>query len=189
MGRWVNRDPIGEEGGGLNLYGFTQNGPVNLVDLYGLTPGVRCDMDLSPDWTTPYGSEANMVCSYDCCRCKQVRFKQQVMSSLVYFLFGFPKFDIRPWQPDHEGPYYETGYLFVPCLGDSGRGWASMGDRPGFTETFSTKLGSLLQMFRTEAICVEGLDAGTTYAIWEWGHYFDPPVSDRWWSPQGAVGF
>ena len=35
MGRWINRDPLGEEGG-VNLYGFVGNNPVNSVDIYGL---------------------------------------------------------------------------------------------------------------------------------------------------------
>jgi RHS repeat-associated protein len=34
-GRWINRDPIGEEGG-LNLYGFVINAPVNLWDILGM---------------------------------------------------------------------------------------------------------------------------------------------------------
>ena len=32
---WPNPDPIGEKGG-LNLYGFVYNTPVNAVDLFGL---------------------------------------------------------------------------------------------------------------------------------------------------------
>ena len=35
LGRWINRDPIGEAGG-ANLYGFVGNDPVNMVDEYGL---------------------------------------------------------------------------------------------------------------------------------------------------------
>lgn len=35
MGRWVNRDPIEEEGG-LNLYGFVGNNGVNQIDPRGL---------------------------------------------------------------------------------------------------------------------------------------------------------
>ena len=31
LGRWINRDPIAEQGG-LNLYGFVYNNPVNLID-------------------------------------------------------------------------------------------------------------------------------------------------------------
>ena len=34
LGRWINRDPI-QEDGGLNLYGFVENNPVTLIDLYG----------------------------------------------------------------------------------------------------------------------------------------------------------
>jgi RHS repeat-associated protein len=35
LGRWPNRDPIGEFGG-LNEYGFSANSPLNLIDLLGL---------------------------------------------------------------------------------------------------------------------------------------------------------
>jgi len=35
MGRWPNRDPI-EELGGINLYNFVRNSPVNHVDAFGL---------------------------------------------------------------------------------------------------------------------------------------------------------
>ena len=35
-GRWISRDPIGEEGG-LNLYGFVGNDPINLIDSFGLS--------------------------------------------------------------------------------------------------------------------------------------------------------
>ena len=35
LGRWINRDPIGENGG-TNLYGFVGNDPVNQADAHGL---------------------------------------------------------------------------------------------------------------------------------------------------------
>ncbi len=35
QGRFINRDPIGEEGG-INLYGFVGNNPVNAIDFLGL---------------------------------------------------------------------------------------------------------------------------------------------------------
>lgn len=37
VGRWLCRDPIGEDGG-LNLYGYVENDPVNLVDELGMQP-------------------------------------------------------------------------------------------------------------------------------------------------------
>ena len=36
MGRWPNRDPIGEFGG-INLYSFANNNSINLVDILGLS--------------------------------------------------------------------------------------------------------------------------------------------------------
>ena len=42
--RWVNRDPI-EEAGGVNLYGFVDNTPINIVDLLGLDT-CTCDRKL-----------------------------------------------------------------------------------------------------------------------------------------------
>jgi RHS repeat-associated protein len=41
LGRWLNRDPI-EEQGGLNLYAFVGNDPVNHWDYFGLRPSA-CD--------------------------------------------------------------------------------------------------------------------------------------------------
>jgi RHS repeat-associated protein len=41
LGRWISRDPIGEEGG-MNLYGFVQNQPTNNFDISGLIPNKIC---------------------------------------------------------------------------------------------------------------------------------------------------
>jgi RHS repeat-associated protein len=35
LGRWLSRDPLGEAGG-LNLYGYVGNDPINLLDPFGL---------------------------------------------------------------------------------------------------------------------------------------------------------
>lgn len=47
LGRWLNRDPIGEEGG-LNLYGYVLNDPINLIDPLGLH-----DLNVFPPGETP----------------------------------------------------------------------------------------------------------------------------------------
>ena len=39
MGRWLNRDPINEDGG-VNLFQFVLNSPINLYDVLGTTSGV-----------------------------------------------------------------------------------------------------------------------------------------------------
>ncbi|MDR0249769.1 MAG: hypothetical protein LBI35_00385 [Burkholderiales bacterium] len=36
--RWTAKDPIGFKGG-INLYGYAANDPINLIDIYGLAPG------------------------------------------------------------------------------------------------------------------------------------------------------
>jgi hypothetical protein len=38
--KWINRDPS-EEVGGLNLFQFTANSPVNVVDSFGLNPSIQ----------------------------------------------------------------------------------------------------------------------------------------------------
>ncbi|MCP4583170.1 MAG: RHS repeat-associated core domain-containing protein, partial [candidate division Zixibacteria bacterium] len=45
LGRWLNRDPIGESGS-LNIYMFLKNDSLNLLDRLGLDPIVLFDMDL-----------------------------------------------------------------------------------------------------------------------------------------------
>jgi RHS repeat-associated protein len=53
--RWLNRDPLGEEGlvligeeGGCNLYGFDENEPLSLYDAYGLVPDDGNDGRINP---------------------------------------------------------------------------------------------------------------------------------------------
>ncbi len=51
LGRWLSRDPI-EEKGGLNLYGFVNNDPVNKWDLLGLQAEFIRSLHLE-NWRTP----------------------------------------------------------------------------------------------------------------------------------------
>jgi len=56
LGRWINRDPI-EEQGGLNVYGFVDNSTVNIWDMIGLSfDDYECGATLET-YDVPYCSE------------------------------------------------------------------------------------------------------------------------------------
>ena len=44
LGRWMSRDPLGEAGG-LNLYAYVANNPVNWVEPWGLLPAATNSID------------------------------------------------------------------------------------------------------------------------------------------------
>ena len=187
-GRWLSRDPMQEQGG-VNLYGFVLNDALNHYDSVGLV----CQMYLNADPSTPYGSVANMVCTYSCCKCKQVQFKQWATTSIGYVLYGVIPIRIdRPRHYDSNTAYYDEDYSHVDCKTSSGNGFAGMGDRPGFDkDTWYSKLTWLNQDFETEAVCTDGPDAGKVYARWTWWQNYSttPPymVSRRGFSPVGAI--
>lgn len=60
IGRWVSRDPIGEKGG-INLYTYVWNNPVNYIDPFGLeaavpaipNPGAVPRSGVIPGWVRP----------------------------------------------------------------------------------------------------------------------------------------
>jgi RHS repeat-associated protein len=60
--RWVNRDPIEEEGG-INLYGFVENEPLSLVDPYGLDYGDWWDTRtwFNDGFTESWSDQANSI--------------------------------------------------------------------------------------------------------------------------------
>jgi RHS repeat-associated protein len=55
LGRWINRDPIGEQGG-VNVYGFVGNSGLNGIDLFGL-----CWTDAQAVARYLYGSGSNVT--------------------------------------------------------------------------------------------------------------------------------
>ena len=52
--RWINQDPIGEAGG-INLYGFVSNDPINRFDPYGESDNNRPPVRLFPGRAPSYG--------------------------------------------------------------------------------------------------------------------------------------
>lgn len=78
LGRWLSRDPIGENGG-INLYGYVANNPINLWDALGLiwyddlSDWTRRKVDCSKGWldnTLPwwlagiYGTELDLLSGF-----------------------------------------------------------------------------------------------------------------------------
>jgi len=51
VGRWTSKDPIGFDGGQVNLYGYALQDPINLIDLNGLEVELPVDPgDLPEGW-------------------------------------------------------------------------------------------------------------------------------------------
>jgi RHS repeat-associated protein len=73
LGRWISRDPIGEEGG-LNLYAFVLNDPVNGLDIFGM-------------WTKK-GVLKILCCEYD-------RWVVDVLNNKIVYMFDKI---IRKWK-------------------------------------------------------------------------------------------
>jgi uncharacterized protein RhaS with RHS repeats len=51
--RWLNRDPIDEQEGGINLYGFVLNEPLGLIDPFGMEPKKCVDERLPAEINKP----------------------------------------------------------------------------------------------------------------------------------------
>ncbi len=69
LGRWINRDPIGEQGG-VNLYGFVKNRGISFIDLFGLSESPYSYLDpTSPDWDPRFfhPGQSNLLYSRDIC--------------------------------------------------------------------------------------------------------------------------
>ena len=69
LGRWLSRDPIGEDGG-MNLYVFTENAPQNLLDAYGL-------ISTKVDYVV-FNNASGFEIDYEFCGTKAEIFQQDV---------------------------------------------------------------------------------------------------------------
>jgi RHS repeat-associated protein len=63
LGRWVNRDPVGEYGG-LNLYGYVRNNPLNWVDPFGLA-AIYTDQTNGRTYFNPNPESPGPIVSWD----------------------------------------------------------------------------------------------------------------------------
>jgi RHS repeat-associated protein len=109
-GRWPSRDPI-EEKGGINLYGFVQNSPTNLVDADGrIVPLVMLVVS-----TVTYGNAvkncivAAFTCKW-CYECKQ-RASNDINSAAEHFGSGL---ELEEWLLKNK-PGAECADLCISC--------------------------------------------------------------------------
>ncbi len=182
MGRWLNRDPIGERGG-LNLYGFVGNDPVNRWDYLGLEIKGRYG---STDQKYGIDVEIYYVGAEEDCPCGTVRFKQRVRSGglttyMEYWrewreFFGLPGSNRWKWDtPDRKDgfyPYEDPIYAPNPDTGKT-EPYPGMSDIPGGENNVEME-------FQTFAYCVvdnkesllDQLDWGFSYRkgnLFVWG--------------------
>jgi|HubBroStandDraft_1064217.scaffolds.fasta_scaffold110149_3 RHS repeat-associated protein len=147
-GRWLSRDPVAEKGG-IDLYGYCLNSPVNLIDPRGLS-STTLTITITPQG--PFNnSTVDITAKSDCC--KNITFIQYVNTSFV----------IPPWsggtQLDNgNSPQYQSPNSppwQYPNIPQSGNGTATMEDAPGPSGLMripSVVMG-LSQDFVTCAIC------------------------------------
>jgi len=175
LGRWVSPDPAGEKGG-VNLYGFVGNDPVRRRDYLGLVGQVEVT-HWQPDrsretgrkwlvgvlWLPPADWKEQKKA--ECLPCKKVVWTQKWNWHLVV-LGGV---DLHTAWHDDWGAG-EASKFGVAWIAGGKSANASFYDSPGL-ETI-TGFGYLYQAFhldfRSAAECVEGEDAGKTYATFKW---------------------
>jgi len=200
-GRWVNRDPIGERGD-PNLYANVRNSPIAKVDPLGLT-GVATVNDykdisttfyvslyFNVDWAPPTSGDWNAPVG--CKPCRKVVPIQSIDMTLL--AFGFPSYaHVTADEYLETDPENPSKNHWIDGSGTGPSSHARLGDAPQafrvlipFISSYDsghgvyvfTLSGTLKAWFfeaTTSFRCVEGKDAGTTYAAVKWGlKYYDP---------------
>jgi len=113
-GRWTAKDPIRFDGDGTNLYGYTQNDPVNFVDLLGLSTAI-------------YDPDTNKLIVYSDAGVKKLEISayNNVTKSSKPFPSGF--FQVGEtrmnWTPKRYAKGYlkSEGFFFIAIYGVDGR--------------------------------------------------------------------
>jgi RHS repeat-associated protein len=173
-GRFLNRDPIGEDGG-LNLYGFASNDPVDRVDHLGLVGRIEISHwqkdfrgDTRRSWLVGvlwYPPDEWKEKKTECLPCKKVVWTQKWRRHFV-LLGGIETHS--SWLTDwDESTSYKFGEVWT-AGGKSQR--ASFFDSPGLLTI--NGLGMLYTAFHFEFVstakCIEGDDTEDVYAIFKW---------------------
>jgi RHS repeat-associated protein len=101
LGRWINRDPIGEDGG-LNLYRYVNNEPIGLVDPAGLA-SIYTDQTNGVTYFNPNPEQTGPIYSWPSS-------SNVVPSSLPGAAGPYDSADVYP----SKGPYKGNPYAFGP---------------------------------------------------------------------------
>ncbi len=183
-GRWLGRDPIGEEGG-RSLYGMAGNSPLVRIDLLGLIdykppedtlPHTVDKFEVKASRKTPeYVKRAHSEISFEQgdrkCPCKDVKLIQFVKQTVVDTSGAT---ELQDWKVDY--PNYPTPlpvnagpsgpYPYYPGNPTFPTGSPVIQDDPG-TESFFVRL--LKQDFEICAVCTDKTGWGKIFGCTRWG--------------------
>jgi len=179
-GRWVNRDS-NQERGGLNLYGFVYDDPIQKIDLFGLSTGTITVPTSGPYIVPPTGLDPAGAVGWDirlrwtppkgfgCCQCKKAIWIQYV-SRTLYPVVGPVK--VEPWRVDWD----ESSYMGPPA--QQSDLWTCGGFANGLDMWDTPNISSLGLLYYaadefkaiSQVKCIDGPDKGKTYGSVHW-HY------------------
>lgn len=119
QGRWLNRDPL-EENGGVNLYAYVENDSVNKLDKLGLSVTFlpQTAQSITPEWRFFYGRATNWrgvtVPSHaeNCdCSCKDSLWQIKCEVKTTYKIFLNSRLDIPRRHPIHQIYGHEQAHV------------------------------------------------------------------------------
>jgi RHS repeat-associated protein len=153
-GRWLGRDPIAEKGG-LNLYGYALDDPIDLVDPLGLA-STTMSITITPNGA--YQPPSVLITAKSDC-CKHLEFIQYTNARYLLAPFGSTTLD----NPDTSTIFYPSTYIDFnhpekgiqmpdgPAPGNIQNGGSLLDEIRGRLKAYMLK--DLIQEFVTCAVC------------------------------------